>query len=286
MKVSYLILAHGDLLHLERLIDELSDENSRIYIHLDNRVVCPPHLHEKKNVYFIPDPLRLYWGGFSIVQATLKLIQLAVEHGFGDYYALISGTDFPVKRKDEFYSQLKQGGEFMSIQLADRSRRTLRYVYHHFEKFERRKFWQPYNAFYHILETLIKVVFPKRKPSFKLYYGPMWFILSKKCVDYILTTAERDKSYVDFFRNTLCADEAFFHSILGNSPFLEQVRPHLTYTHWPSKLTPGPITETQIDIIKNNPTFTGKYGTSTPFFARKFSDSSTEVVAYIKKQLL
>ena len=64
MKVSYLILAHGDLVHLERLIDELSDENSRIYIHLDNRVVCPPHLQDKPSVYFVPDPLRLYWGGF------------------------------------------------------------------------------------------------------------------------------------------------------------------------------------------------------------------------------
>jgi hypothetical protein len=286
MKVSYLILAHGDLVHLERLIDELSDENSRIYIHLDNRVVCPPHLQFKPGIYIIPDPLRLYWGGFSIVQATLKLMRLAAHHGFGDYYALISGTDFPVKSKHQFYNQLKQGGEFMSIQLANRSIRTLRYLYHHFERFDRRKYWHPYNAFYHLVETLIKVVFPKRKPSFKLYYGSMWFILSKVCVDYILTKSDSDQKYSDFFRNTLCADEAFFHSIVGNSPFLTQVRPHLTYTHWPTNLNPGPITEKQIDIIKNSATFTGKYGTFSPFFARKFSDSSDKVIAYIKKELL
>ncbi|MEJ5995901.1 beta-1,6-N-acetylglucosaminyltransferase [Pedobacter sp. Du54] len=286
MKVSYLILAHGDLVHLERLIEELSDENCRIYIHLDKRVVCPAHLQEKSRVFFIPDPLQVYWGGFSTVEALLKLMRYAIRDRFGDYYTVISGSDFPVKSKSEFYAHLKQGGEFMSIQLADQSRRSLRYLFYHFEKFDRRKYWHPYNAFFHLLETIIKLITTKRKPPFKLYYGPVWFILSKRCMRYVLEKADRDKYYTEFFKNTLCSDEAFFHSIIGNSPFLQQARPNLTFTYWPSKLAPGKITEKQIDIIKNNTTFTGMYGTFTPFFARKFDDHSTEVIAYIKKKLL
>ncbi|RYG21651.1 MAG: hypothetical protein EOO07_02045 [Chitinophagaceae bacterium] len=285
MNVSYLILAHGDLVHLERLIDELSDEHSRIYIHLDQRIACPTRLKEKPGVYFIPNPLRLYWGGFSIVQAIQKLMQFARAQEFGDYYAVMSGTDFPVKSKTAFYSKLQQGGEFMSIQLADNSRRTSRYLYHHFEKFDRRKYWHPKSAFYHLWESLIKIVTPKRKPNFRLYFGPMWFILSKECIDYILKEADRKAYYTEFFRDTLCADEAFFHTIIGNSPFLQQTQTHLMFTYWPSKLEPGLITDKQIDMLKNNTTFTGKYGTFTPFFARKFNDQSSAVLERIKKEL-
>ena len=285
MKVSYLILAHGDLVHLERLIDELSDENSRIYIHLDKRIICPVHLQHKPGVFFIPEPLRVYWGGFSTVQATLKLIQYAINHGFGDYYALISGTDFPVKNKADFYKHLEQRGEFISILSPKRARRYQRYLFYHFEKFERRAYWHPRNAGFHLLETLIKLVCPKRKPAFKIYFGCMWFVLSRECMHYILEESERDKRYIEFFKDTFLSDEAFFHTIIGNSPFLQHTRTNLTYTYWPSKLAPGPITKKQIDILKNNITFTGKYGTFTPFFARKFNDKSSTEVELIKREL-
>lgn len=285
MRVSYLILAHGDLVHLERLIDELSDENSRIYIHLDKRIVCPTHLQDKQNVFFIPDPLRVYWGGFSTVQATLKLIQHAIDDGFGDYYALISGTDFPVKNKAAFYSHLEQGGEFISILSPKKARRFQRYLYYHFEKFERRSYWHPRNVCFHLIETFIKLVSPKRKPAFKIYFGCMWFVLSRACIHYILKESDNNKQYSEFFKDTLLSDEAFFHTIIGNSPFLQQAKHNLTYTYWPTKLAPGPITNKQVDILKNNTTFTGKYGTFTPFFARKFSDKSISEIELIKKEL-
>lgn len=281
-----MIMAHGDLIHLERLIDELSDENSRLYIHLDQRIVCPNHLLEKPGVFFIPHPYHVYWGGFSTVQATLKLMRFAIDQDFGDYYALISGADYPVKSKADFYHHLEQGKEFINILSPKKSKRYQRYLYYHFEKFDRRSYLHPHSACFHLLELIIKLFSSKRKPDFKIYFGSMWFILSKSCIHHILQEEANNKKYETFFKHTLLSDEAFFHTIIGNSPFIERVVPNLTYTYWPSKLAPGPITSTQIDILKNNTTFTGIYGTFIPFFARKFSDKSTNSIKHIKDNLL
>lgn len=285
MKVSYLIIAHHNLLHLERLIDQLNDGNSNIYIHLDARQPVPPHLQQKPNVFFLEDRINVYWCGYTFCEVTIKLMERAVKDG-SDYFALISGADFPLRKNEELLKQLEEGGEFINLLPIEGVKPLWRYVYYHFERFNRRKYWYPKTLVYCGVEYLVRFVRPKKKVPFPLYVGSNWCVLSKNCIEYILQVYKTDKRYEKFFRGTFVPDEALFHTIIGNSPFLKDVKHNLTYTDWNARYPPAVITEQHVELLKINDTFTGIYGTFRPHFARKFNDACGKVVEKIQEELI
>ena len=67
MKIAYLILAHKNPRHLQRLINALQYDNTAFFIHVDAKV---NNLDEFKlfksfdNVYFIKRRVDVQWGAF------------------------------------------------------------------------------------------------------------------------------------------------------------------------------------------------------------------------------
>ena len=284
MKVSYLILAHNNYLHLERLIDQLNDGNSRIYIHLDKRSELPQKLVSKPNVHFIEQRERIYWGSYSIVRATLNLLERATADDFGDYYCLLSGADFPIKSSEYFYSQLAQGGEYINMIPSHQSKWTERIKYYHFEGINRRNPKSLKTISYWLFEYTLRL-FVKKKAPFPVFMGSQWFTLSRACIMHIVGVSASDQRYEQFFKYALSPDECHFHTIIGNSPFAKDVRAYLTYVDWSNKMEPATINKEHVTMLKNTPSFSGIYGTYTPVFARKFNDESGSVIELIKKEL-
>ena len=106
MRIAYLILAHKNPSQLAELVMALDDPTkTRFYIHVDQRSADffgSPSLKpimDRENVLFLRDRVRVYWGGFSIVEATLRLIRKLREVALEEYFVLPGH----VENVDEYY---------------------------------------------------------------------------------------------------------------------------------------------------------------------------------------
>lgn len=284
MKICYLILAHNNFKHLDRLIDSLNDsENNIFYIHIDKKTT-EPYTPSLKNAHILPIRIDINWGGYTMIDATLALMEYAkVNSPEADYYILISGVDFPIRPKSFLLEQLRKGYEYIDIAPVPVPYKPVeRYEYFYFD-YKRRNL-KLYNPLF-LIEVLLKKLKIKRKAPFKVYTGTQWFALTNECVQYILKTVREDKRYTQFFKYTLVPDEAFFQTIIGNSPFKDRTKASLTYTDWEVDNPPATIEERHVDFLKKNIEFNDEYGQRFPYFARKFDDDSKYLLEKIKKKL-
>lgn len=284
MNISYLILAHNNFKHLDRLIGALDDEYAdAFYIHLDRKVTQGYHITNKK-VTIIPDRYNINWGGFKMVEATIALMKNALKNSpDADYYILISGVDYPIRSKEYLQDLLSKQKEYIDVAPLPFPHKPLeRYEYYYFE-YDRRniKMWNPL----FLMEVFMKKLKMKRKIPFKIYVGGQWFALSKACIEYILEIIETDKRYVNFFRHSLIPDEAFFQTIIGNSLFADKVATDIVYTDWSVPVPPAIIEERHIEFLKETKGYQTEFGYCQPYFARKFNDDSASIVEKVEKEL-
>jgi hypothetical protein len=101
----------------------------------------------------------------------------------------------------------------------------------------------------------------------------------------VLDQIDNNKDYISFFQTCWAPDEAFFQTIIGNSPFFRKCQPNLTYVDWNSVPSPALINQKHIELFKKNLEFDKGYGIYTPFLARKFDNNSTNIIESIEKEL-
>jgi hypothetical protein len=154
VRKAYLILAHGEPAMLRRIVSALQCDGAAFYVHIDGKVGQAPFLRalqDFEHVRFV-EPVRVQWGGFSLVEATLRMMALAHEHG-ADRFTLLSGADYPIKTNAEIFEFLSTSrSEYMTFwRLEDRPSwlHKVRYYYpieliplcNYRESFFRRAFW-------------------------------------------------------------------------------------------------------------------------------------------------
>lgn len=288
MKIAYLILAHNNPLHLNRLISALKTEHSDIFLHVDKKSTGFISLPDESNVMLIKNTVAVHWGGFSVTQAILNLLQEASAIGKYDYFILISGADYPVKSNANIFRFLQQhqGEEFINLCKMPEMNKTFDRVEYFYFDYQRGLGISSLSK--RVINELLRLPLFKRKypepySHFTLYGGSTWFVLSKKCIDYILQFISNNPKFVDFYKNTLNADEMFFQTIIGNSPFKQNVVNALTYNDWQKgSAHPAAITLHHLPMLSQEtlPTPYGN-GKMTPLFARKFSDDSGHITTEI-----
>lgn len=276
MKIAYLIAAHGNYLHLERLIKALNEGDCMFYIHIDKQSPLPDIKGE--NVIFLRGRVKVKWSGFSLVQVAINLLRRAFKDGC-DYYALISGADYPIKHNSYLRELLQQSGEYIHIQKigTDPYAPLSRYKYYYFTDFYNRRNKNSIKTkFFLALQNNLRKLKIKKQIPFQLYTGAQWFVLSKQCVEYILNEIKRNNKYKRFFLFSFCSDESFFQTIIGNSEFGNKVKGNLTYTDWSVNPGPAMIGKPHLPVLK---------ACADKFFARKFDDNSVEITDAIDSEL-
>lgn len=271
MRLAYLILAHGHLDHLVRIVNTLASQEATFFIHMDGRLeldyaILKSQFSDEAEVYLVEPRMRINWGGYSMVEGILKLLNAAIEHDHYDYLSLISGQDFPLKSNRSIISFLKEhpNNEFLEYyslpdfsKNLDSSGGVDRYNYywliddlgdraHLFVAVQKK-------------EQIGKREFPN---GWKPYGGSMWFTITQSCAKYICEYIDRNMETAIFFMLTVIPDELFFPSLLLNSPFQKKIiNNNLRYIDW-TELKEHPKTLTMEDFadIKK----------SDGHFARKF----------------
>ena len=116
--IAMLMLCHILPNQINDFVDILDDGHFDFFIHVDKKSDIQAGIEKRNSVHFVPDEKRIdvRWGQYSMVKATLQLIELATKTDQYDYYWLCSGQDFPIKRTDEIYEFLSNKNcNFISI---------------------------------------------------------------------------------------------------------------------------------------------------------------------------
>jgi hypothetical protein len=234
MNIAYLILAHHQPSHLARLIKALSCDGAYFLVHVDLKTDISPFkelVPASKNIIFLENAARVkvYWGGYSMVIATLNLLQAAMAWGVNfTRYCLLSGSDFPIKKNSQIEEVLSTRAEFLRVDRKldykknDPHSETVKYIHFYDSRFFNPR-TTPSKRLFSTTERVLRKIPRKRYQRTPLYHGSVWWALTDRCVRHIFKFLEKNSDYMAFHKYASSPDETFFHSIIKSSPFADYI---------------------------------------------------------------
>lgn len=291
VKLAYLILAHSNPLHFRRLMGSLSSAQAVFFVHVDRKAPLTEFPNVLgSNAHYVRRRVAVYWGDFSIVDATLRLIGAALSSGTRfDYLVLLSGADYPLRSSAyiESFFERNPNKEFMnivqmpSVEAEKPISRLSEYRHHPADPMVARRARRFLTKVGILPETRdYRRVFGDLLP----YAGSTWWALSFEVCQHIFTFVDENPGFVRFFRHTTSPAESFFQTIVGNSPYRKRVSRNITYTDWSEgKAHPAIISERHVKLFASAAPIVKSdiFGEGEVVFARKFSDASGPVVKQI-----
>ena len=241
MQKNYLILAHKNPLQLGRMIERLDDGASKFFIHLDAKTPIEPFAAclEGGHIRFIEPRERCVWGDFSIVRATIHLMEAASkEQGF---FILMSGQDYPIQSQRYINAFLESNKEFDFIEIEPLEEKWKpkmvkdKLEHYHILHSEERGHSNCYAPFAHCsvfqkVRTLMHLLkgrlsqknfrllcsLPKRVAQFERQYaGSQFWAFSERTFYTILNYIREHKAALEgYYKYTSSPDEIYFHSVL------------------------------------------------------------------------
>jgi len=268
MTFVYLVLAHKNPVQLYRLIKALNIDENYFLVHVDAKTAIRPFIKLFENcppakIFFCPHRFNISWGCFSMVEATLSLIQYYDKLGIeADYVHLMSGQDYPIQSAENiqrFFLENK-GKSFLDYF-------TLPTEYWPEKGMNRINYLWGLNtdlAFYYNNLDYKDLIQPKTSlpEGITPFGGSQWWSLHTDCIRYIAEECTESNILYNFYRHTLISDEMFFHTFIMNSPLRDTiVNNNLRYTQWqPNNMHPDTITMSHWeDLITSNKLFARKF---------------------------
>lgn len=314
MDINYLILAHKNPEQLSRLVRVLKSDQVYFYIHIDKNVEISPFkekIQEKNDVRFIPDEKRKAtpWGDIGAIEATLTMLEEVVKDNRNGYCVLLSGQDYPLRTNKgirAFFQKYngcnfielfqlpskrwfgdglmrisaykinlsgKRGDFILLPSVFDKRFFSFKTVKKISKAFQRRK-----------LRPLIKLFKKRSFPEYlKPFGGEHWWALQTDTIKKILLFLDLHPDYIKFHEDTLCVDEIFFQTLIGNLfvDYQELIKPKVMYVNWSRKGAALPVTFSQGDLEEL------KEASSSFLFARKFDAKiDSQILDFIDQNLL
>jgi hypothetical protein len=218
----FAVLAHAQPELTRNLVDALAPYP--VVLHVDAKADADDFDSLPRTTY-VRDRVSVNWGGFSVVEATLRLFEsaLAVAEP-NDHIVLLSGQCFPTQRLEHFIQFLGEAPHRQHCLAAlvfdgtDYSQRRLSKSWY-FDVIplnRRSKVRKLVSAF----RTSLSNVSPRKdKDQFLPYLpvaGSQWIALTAECLLDILPTA-KSPQFQGLFKRSLAPDEMFFHTLVYNS---------------------------------------------------------------------
>ncbi len=223
LRIAFLILAHSDALHLERLCRILHPHS--VFVHIDGKARGFPieKIAALPGVTIVKPSIKVHWGDFSMIEATLTLLRTAREKAQFDRYVLLSGACYPVQPLPALEAALALDSTREWIALTPITRES-----HLFSLIGRRWRMAPIVR-QTTLDRQLRSGWNKaskmigrdleREIGMTPYFGSQWWALTGDCVAMILEFVNSHPSFVHAYRSVYAPDEHFFHTIVANSGF-------------------------------------------------------------------
>ena len=232
MRHAWMILAHNQFSHLEKLISFLDSDDADIFLHIDAKTpgVDPAAFAAfARRSRVIPVARHaVAWGDFSMVEAELELLHAAVS-GKYDYYHLLSGADAPVKTRryiEEYFTRFP-GRNYISFlrPVISREDRWRVEFFFPFQKLNIRRV--PVRRFLRNASIAVQLLTRTDRtraypPDIVFQKGAQWFDITHELAALVLS---REEEIRRIFRSTYCPDEMVLQTVVMNSPLRSTLPP-------------------------------------------------------------
>lgn len=294
MLLHHLVLVHHHPRRLKELLESLDHSGSRVVVHVDKKVDIEPFARAVSvigNAEFVDDWQRVNvrWGGWSQVEATLRMLRVVSEDlDDDDYVNLISGDSYPLQEQDVILRWLSQArAQYISgvrMPSAEYSKPISRISRFRVE-------YDPRASGRQILPRAINKLgiplnYRKALGSQIPYAGSQWWCLSGSMIRWMLSEIEQNRRFALFARFTATPDEFFFHTLVYNSPYRDEILPAVMYADWyrPSGPRPAVIDHHHVSSLRSSSLRVKQdNGEGVALFARKVWDD--DVAAEIRREL-
>lgn len=277
---AYLVLCHTNFEQLILLLRLLDDYRNDIYIHIDKKTTGFSQTEikssiEKSNVFFVK-PIKVSWGGDSMIRAEMELLSEASKKEY-QFYHLLSGLDLPLKSQDHIHTFFQKHPQVNYVSI-DNYPNDSDNIY-----LDRVKYYYPFQnkigrnsgiiaaAYYYLQNICLKIQkltkINRTNNNLVFVKGGQWFDITHKAVIYVLSEFKKNKKN---YRNTICGDEIFLQTILYNSPLKETIcTDSLRLIDW-NRGQPYTFTSEDYDMLMNS--------AENKLFARKFDVNIDEEI--------
>ena len=208
-KHALLIQAHQDISYFIKLAK--IQPNVNFYVHMDakSRDFPKTDLANLANVVLLSDRVSVRWGGFSQIEATLKLFETAFAHEDNAYFHLLSGEDVVLQPFEVIEKQWQQRFGFQAMMTCEMAPQyAYRFIMdspHADSNWQR----QLTGKIITKLQQGVAKVKPYHSP---IYFGSQWFSVTREDWEKIVPFTDE---YSDFFRHKLVPDEHFFQTLIA-----------------------------------------------------------------------
>lgn len=225
MKHAYMIMAHNQVDLLKTLLKALDYEDNDIVVHIDAKSDIDAKDLKKcvnKTTIYFTDRKSITWGGYSQIDADIRLLKMATSLGNHCYYHLLTGVDLPIKPIQEInlFFEENQGKEF--INYSEKSECIKKYgqrvKYNHYfrEKCGRSKnFYTVLNKSCILLQKILHFTQNNIKED-SFYFGSAFWDITEDLAQLVLDNEEYIR---DTYKYSSCCDEVFLHTLVWNSEY-------------------------------------------------------------------
>ena len=243
MRHAILIMAHKEVEHLCQLVSYFT-QACDVFIHMDKKTSLTPQelatIKGHKQVKFLSQKYVVNWGGTSVLDCELFLLQKAMEESDADYFHLISGQDYPTRPLQEFLHFFEQnaGKEFLQyISLPhpnweDCTFRRLQYFYPYDQAplQPNPRQWVQQQVRQQVARGIKR---PIPDEFDHLYGSSQWFSISRKGVSTLLEYTRNHPSLYRRMWMTFAPEECYVATVLVNLLEKDSIVPsNLRFIRW------------------------------------------------------
>nr|WP_313098946.1 beta-1,6-N-acetylglucosaminyltransferase [Moraxella sp. CTOTU48717] len=207
-KHAVLVQAHQDISYFIKLAK--IQPNVNFYVHMDAKsdYFPDPQTAQLANVVLLSDRISVRWGGFSQIEATLKLFETAFANEDNAYFHLLSGEDVVLQPFEVIEKQWQQRFDFQAMMTCEMAPQ---YAYRFImDSPHADSDWQ--RQLTGKIITKLQQGVAKVKPYHSsIYFGSQWFSVTRADWEKIMPFTDE---YSDFFRQKLVPDEHFFQTLI------------------------------------------------------------------------
>ena len=243
MRHAILIMAHKEVEHLCQLVSYFT-QACDVFIHMDKKKNLTPQelatIKGHKQVKFLSQKYVVNWGGTSVLDCELFLLQKAMEESDADYFHLISGQDYPTRPLQEFLHFFEQNADKEFLQYI-----SLPHPNWEDCTFRRLQYFYPYDQAplqpnprqwvqQQVRQQVARGIKRPIPDEFDHLYGSsQWFSISRKGVSTLLEYTRNHPSLYRRMWMTFAPEECYVATVLVNLLEKDSIVPsNLRFIRW------------------------------------------------------
>lgn len=235
MSQAILIMAHQ---HFEQLVDltELLSKKFNVYIHIDQNADVDSETISQLNQLTAAPVIQtqaVRWGGYSIAQAAIDLMNLALKDSDNTYFHLISGEDWPLKPLDQIYNFYESSDKiYMNYwRMLDKIKTHepqiwwVKYYFHYDRMNRRSTFGKIYHRLLLAVSGMLRINKLKKYQldEDQMYAGQNWVDVPRDALEYALKYYREHPALETVFKSSFCPDEMWLQTVLCNSDYRAKI---------------------------------------------------------------